>query len=467
MQTRKIIILLLCCILCSCEKLLDKDPVDKLSQEETFRDMAGVKTALAGVYNSLLNYYDKEMMLYPDLAGGNIRYSNATVLQLEDLYHFIQASEDCSMNSVYATIYSILNNVNNILYYVPQSSGFTEQTRNRVIAEAQCMRALLHFDLLRLYARPYSYTADGGHPGIVINLQPLLYTDPLPERATVKACFEAIENDLLTAIPLFDNTVPALTGGYTQNYGSADATKALLARVYLYKGDWEKAKQYANELISKGGYALMTANEYAATWQSRVPSRESILEIAHETSFTGNSLGSYYAAGSSYQMFAATADIISLYSETDVRGKELMMSEQNDYYVPMKYYGNSSKATPVKLFRLSEMYLIRAEASAMLGDATTANADLNTIRKRGDTAATTVNITDTDNLLIAILLERRKELAFEGHFLFDLQRRKTGVVRNDCTAQNCSLPFEDYRMVLPIPMSAVIVNSKMKQNENY
>ena len=113
------------------------------------------------------------------------------------------------------------------------------------------------------------------------------------------------------------------------------------------------------------------------------------------------------------------------------------------------------------------MYLIRAEAAAELNNLEQANQDLNLIRLRADAAAEELNIADKTELINTILLERRKELAFEGNLHYDLLRRKQGINRMDCSAQVCNLPYEDYRLILPIPKATTDVNPKLLQNSGY
>jgi hypothetical protein len=172
-------------------------------------------------------------------------------------------------------------------------------------------------------------------------------------------------------------------------------------------------------------------------------------------------------------MFAATNDILSIYSATDVRGRNSLFNTVNvsgtNLLFTKKYATGSVNATPVKLLRLSEMYLIRAEAAVEKTnpDFAQANSDLNIIAKRGDLSAPTINLSTKDQLIDAVLLERRKELAFEGDLLFDLLRKGKGVNRVDCNALTCSVTNTDYRLTMPLPASTVNVNSLMVQNQGY
>lgn len=463
--------------LSACEKLLDKEPTDKISLEDLFKDVAGSKTALAGAYKALLNdyHYDKNTMVYPDILGGNIKFSKTTNLRLDDVYNVIQTAQSSSMNDTYAYLFSELNNVNNVIKYTPTAVG-SSIDKAKIIAEAKCIRALIHFDLVRIFARPFNFTTDGSHLGIPIILQPQLFADPLPTRATVAETYKAIVDDLTAALTVLDNTnVGVLQNGFKQNYFTKASAQALLAKVYLNQNKWDNAFNLADEVIKTNQYNLLTNANYVASWTGKTPSSESIFEIAIDFISTGNSLGSYYDATntSTYRMFAASSDILNLYSATDVRRSSSMFTSVTinsiPYFFTKKYAAGNALATPIKVLRLSELYLIRAEAAAekTVPDFTLANADLNLIRRRGDASAAILNLTVKSDLLDAILLERRKELAFEGNLLFDLLRKKKDVVRIDVTAVTKNLLTNDNRLIMPFPENTVNANRNMIQNPGY
>ena len=110
------------------------------------------------------------------------------------------------------------------------------------------------------------------------------------------------------------------------------------------------------------------------------------------------------------------------------------------------------------------MYLIRAEANARLNKPTEALQDLNSIRERANLSA----LTATANLLEEIFLERRRELAFEGHLFFDIIRFKKDVIRDKgCLANVCNLNYPSNFFILPIPQSSIELNENIQQNEGY
>ncbi|PWS26320.1 hypothetical protein DHW03_16175 [Pedobacter yonginense] len=475
-STPTIFLIMVLFMFSSCEKILDKEPTDRISIADLFKDTQGSKAALSGAYHDLLseNHYSKNYMVYPDLLAGNIKYSKTVNNRLEDIYNANQTAILSSMNDSYTSLYAELNNVNNIISYTPSAAG-SDSDKAKIIAEAKCLRALIHFDLVRAFARPFSFTADGSHIGIVVNLKPQLYGDAAPVRATVAQTYQAIVNDLTDAINTFDNNnVGILSGGSKQNYFTKTAAQALLAKVYLNANNWDKAFTTADDLIKSNQYSLISNANYVSSWTGRVPSSESIFELAIETTFSGTGLGGYYDVNNTtYRQYAATGDITSLYSATDVRRAATMFNSVSingtTYFFSKKYAIGGTAQTPIKVLRLSELYLIRAEAAIEKStpDFTTANADLNLIRKRGDAAASTLNIAIKADLIDAILLERRKELAFEGNLLFDLARRKKNIARSDCNANACNLNADDTRLVMPLPANTIIANNSIIQNKDY
>lgn len=462
--------------LSSCEKILNKEPTDQVSLEDLFADVSGSKTALAGAYKALSNsnHYQLNTMVYPDLVAGNIKYSKTTNVVLSDVFNAIQNATESSMNETYSGLYGELNNINNIIKYAPSAIG-AETDKNKIIAEAKCLRALVHFDLLRVFSKAYNVSPDNNQLGVVINLKPQLFSDAAPVRSTIQQSYQAIITDLTDAINMLDNTdVGVLNGTNRQNFFTKSSAQALLAKVYLYANQWDNAYNLADAVIKAGKYTLLSNANYVGSWALKTPSTESIFEIAVEANFTGNGLGAYYdIANTTYRQYAATNDLTGLYSATDVRRSTSLFNSiainNNTYFFTKKYAAGGTAQTPVKLLRLSELYLIRAEAAAEKSspDLTKANADLNIIRQRADISAAPLNITAKADLIDAILLERRKELAFEGNLLYDLNRRKRDITRIDGDSQNKNLSATDFRLIMPLPINTITANSSLIQNPGY
>ncbi|RYG13754.1 MAG: RagB/SusD family nutrient uptake outer membrane protein [Chitinophagaceae bacterium] len=132
-----------------------------------------------------------------------------------------------------------------------------------------------------------------------------------------------------------------------------------------------------------------------------------------------------------------------------------------------KYNNTTTFEEGVKVIRLSEVYLIRAEARAkQTGKDALAAADLDVIAKRGDASAATTTATGTA-LQNLILEENRKEFAFEGHRLFDLTRHKLAFTKHRTGGITIAIPANSNRTVLPIPLAEMNANPSMDQNDYY
>jgi hypothetical protein len=121
------------------------------------------------------------------------------------------------------------------------------------------------------------------------------------------------------------------------------------------------------------------------------------------------------------------------------------------YRFTRKYQGRNDSADNQKLIRISEVILSRAEAYAESNNLSAALTDLNRIRQRANPALPALNLTDKQQVLDSIFVERRRELCFEGHGLFDITRKKRNLVRNDCTGTNCSINYPSALFAVPKP----------------
>jgi hypothetical protein len=449
-------LLALTCI--GCTKFLDKNPENKVSIDDLFSDMEGAKAALAGVYIDLwsTDYYNGARMVYPEIAGGNIKPVNSSKQTLMDIYTFTVEADSSSMNNVYAKGYAILNNLNTIINRVTVLSDGLQSERNDILAQAYGLRALLHLDLVQLYAQPYAYTSDASHPGIVLAKENITVGNAQLKRASVADVYAQIKTDLQLATDLFASSKSVFTGNSTIYFNNT-AAKALQARAALNCEAWEDAYDYSTAVINDK-YSLYTNGEYINSWVASF-GKETIFELAVPSSFSGNSLGNYYVneTANSYYQFAPSGDLLALYEENDVR------STGGTFKYPT--YGTA--ATTVKMIRLSEIYLIRAEAAAQRGQTASAIADLDKIRLRGNPNLQAWTDENKTTLLREIGDERRRELCLEGFFLFDLLRRQQSLQRNDCEGDYCNLSFPSDRFILPIPLQSVNANRNMEQNPGY
>jgi hypothetical protein len=284
-----------------------------------------------------------------------------------------------------------------------------------------------------------------------------------PARNTVKEVYDQVIADFNSALGLIGDGDDSFV--LTKN-----AVKALLSRVYLYKEDWTNAAAMANDVINSGDYSLVANGSYATIF-SGDHSSETIFEIdMNPTDRRGTDALSGMYLGSGYGDYLPSTDLLNLIPAGDERGT-LFKFDGNiggGIYGDLRVNKFSSTLgednTPV--IRLAEVILNRAEANYHLNNTSAAQADVNLIRKRGLPTAADVTATGAA-LLDEILLERRIELSYEGHRLFDLVRYKKGVTRVDCTAATCSIAYPNDRFILAIGKFETDVNENIVQNPGY
>jgi hypothetical protein len=243
--------------------------------------------------------------------------------------------------------------------------------------------------------------------------------------------------------------------------------------VLYYQGDLAGAGNLANEVITSGAYSLTSGSNLLAQWADLGDSPDAILDVVNNTLDNNGSesvSGMYNVSG--YGDYLPSMDLVSLYNDADIRKGLFVVDNKLGGGVlgnlrQAKYF-NPQGEDNLPVIRLPEMYLIRAEARAASGDTAGAIEDLMTIRRRAWAAAPDVTASGAA-LVEEILLEKRLELAFEGHRLFELTRQKKGVVRVNCTAPagSCTINYPSDFFVLPIPIEEINANPNMTQNPGY
>ncbi|MCS3678713.1 hypothetical protein GGP72_002938 [Salinibacter ruber] len=460
-------------VLTSCDSFLYQEPTTEISKNEALSDLESVESSLYGAYNLTMespNAYRSFLTYYADLTGGNVKINPGLTsearAELRRIASFSSLS-DLTVES-YTALYEVLNAVNNVVNAVPALSDATQAEKDRILGEALGLRALIHFDLVRLYAQPYSSTDDASHRGIVV-----LTETPRPgqeiSRSTVQDAYEQIVDDLTRSIDLLKGRP------FDPAFINPINAKALLSRVRLYQQQWARVVTLSNDVIRNSATTLAPPEDLVAMWQNDYTRNEFLLRLdgsAYSTYTLSIDWGNTHSDTS--PTLSATSDIMALYDSTDMRGlgpEKLIQRtvEEGDTLFSSQKYPEPPNQAPndVGVIRLSEIYLNRAEAYAKLNRPEPARRDLNTIRQRSDPTAAPV-MASGEALLETVLRERRKELAFEGHLLYDITRYGKDVVRDYCSeGPSCNEPYPSPQFVLPIPQDALTANSALSQNEGY
>jgi starch-binding outer membrane protein, SusD/RagB family len=445
----KKIIYLLCTLSFSfiaCNKILDVSPVDSVPSDEAIQDKVGVERALIGSYNALqaVGLYNRNMIIVGDLAADNLIWTGTT-LEYGQIQNKPIPAENSIVEGMWAAAYDGINRVNNILVQLPGIPGLTETEYDGYEGEALFIRALLHYNLGIYFG------------GVPIKTQPTLDLSNIDvARNTLEQVYEQVISDLTTAKAKLSVTK---VNGRANSFTAS----ALLAKTYLWKfqlsGDQASAGQAISEasrVINEGGYTLDT--DYGSLFDPLVSSSESIFEVLYDLQ-NYNRLAQYFFTrelSGRYEV-APVSELVQSYEVNDNRLIPSISYDSKNQPYCIKYNDVSGGTDHVYVFRLAEMYLIRAEALAYSnGDIASIQSDINVIRNRAGLANTLAST--IADLQLAVESECRHEFAFEGHRWPDLVRtnRATTVLGID----------EKYTL-FPIPLSEVQTNKLMEQNPGY
>lgn len=467
-----IIVLSLLPLACS-DDFISFEPMDSLSNETALNTYDKLTKGVHGLYSPFQsrNYYGLSFVVTPDIMADNLKRTTKSDGSSRYITEYnLKITPKDSHTGTWSLLYYIITASCNVIDRIENSNfdkqGNSDASVNQLLGEALFVRGLCHFDLVRMFAPHYTMSdaalingsdGAGGHLGVPIILKTEMGK---PARNTVKEVYDQIIDDLTRA-----ETLITLEKG--KNYASVNAVKALLSRVYLYKEDWVNAAKYADEVIAAGLATLVDKDHYEAYWIAD-DGDETIFQVRadkQDSYFPGGSenLGSLFVG--TYKDLVPTDNIHSLYSNEDVR-KKLFIVDSKGEIRAYKYAGrdgeNDVELNNTKVLRISEMFLTSAEANYRRTDAdkkTLAKDRLNELREnRGLSELSSITLND-------ILTERRKELAFEGHRLYDLARNKANIVR----PENLPTPLVTYPSkyyAMPVPESEVNRNENISKEDN-
>jgi tetratricopeptide (TPR) repeat protein len=478
--------------LSSCEKTLEVAPADSIAASDALTSLVGVNALLQTTYANLrgTGYYGQSQKILPDIMADNIYpipglNSNRLITNSVNAAgaHMNLWNNAAGGTNLYSTG---INQANIIVEAVNNVTG-TAAEKNKIVGQALGLRGLFYFDLVRLYGyNPQFIPTIAGKPfdlGVPIVLKPTssLTTIEFPARATVDNVYKQIEADLLQAESLLDNSLG-------NKYLTQNVARAILAKVYLTWGKYDKAAIYADKVITTSGSTFQPGASYANMFYVE-NNPEAIFEIIFtDVQSLGNeSLQSYYAQYPSdygkrqdqaafdnnsepkigYGDFSPTPELLALYETGDVRRNTITTAKKSNVVINYVRKWTPTKGVNflhnVPLMRISEMYLIRAEGNLRASTAVgaTPQADLDKIRLRAGLTSTPVTIA-------AILKERRVELAFEGDRWFDLLRYGQDIPKSSALGALAPISYNtDFRILAPIPNADLAVNPNLVRNIGY
>lgn len=434
-----------------------------------------------GMYAGLrnVNLYGRTLPVKGDLAADNVYLKNSNSGRYLAFRDFNETTADGSAAGVWDAAYSSIKDANQIINSNLASSPVVDELRG----EAYAVRALMHFELVRNFATPY--TVDQNAPGIPIVTS--YNQSALPARNKVKEVYTQIINDLNQAYSLISlnqgQTITINTTSYiremTSEFISKYAAKGLLAKVYMTMGDWNNAKTAALDVINNSGFSLVNAGNYVGFWANpaaRTDKVETLFEVSSDaaSNLSSDQLSAFYQQPPiGYGDLWITNDLYNQYAATDVRRNVILIgnSSGNTVYFNNKYSNTANPADKddIKVLRYADVVLILAEAYANLNDETNAKIYLNDVAEARDPSFT--GYTSSGAQLEAdIINERRKELAFEGDRYWDLMRLNlpiTNHVKTQNPYQALPITTTDVHRIFPIPQAETDVNPNITQNPGY
>lgn len=452
----------------SCQKeTLDQKPQASLDASTAIKDAASVNAATLGIYSGFQsgNYYGLRYFIFADLYADNMSHTGtfpsfATIANKQIL------PDNTELGSMWNSMYSTINRANTVIAAVP---AIADQTvvKDNVLAEARILRANVYFDLIRYWGGSKTGFNQAGGVGVPLVLTPtLVEADAAPKaRATEAAVLGQVITDLDFAIGVSTFANKNVTGRVGKDYA-----KALRARVALYMGDYATAQTYATELITSTRYALTAGADYKNIWALKNTS-ESLWEIQYEPTNSNSIAFYYYTTATGGRNEIATASGLNTAHEAGDLRQAVNATTTGGAATNLKTLKFTRVATGddnVVMFRLSELYLIRAEARAQIGtDLVGALADVNVVRARAGLAASAA--ATTADLMTAILKERRVEFAHEGHRFFDLKRTNTLSSTLGASLFGVSGAYDNtFRALWPIPQREVLTSGGIiAQNTGY
>ncbi len=445
------------------EDFLEIDPFQSVTLDGAIQTLDDYRAAVNGIYDGMQssNYYGRYSILVPDVMSDDVK-QNAQANRARDFSDYNANALDGIANGMFNSIYNVINRANLVINTETDLPAAVQAQKNQFVGQAYALRGLAYFDAVRLYAQHYGFTNDNSHPGVPIVLE--FDQNNRPPRNTVAEVYAQILSDLNEGVKLMQS--PSTDKARM----SQEAAKAILARVHLYMGNWAEAEQNATDVINSNRFSLMTTDAYVASWDEQFSS-ESVFSIVfrQDDGNGADALGRMYLVDG-YGDYLPSEDVLSLIPEGDVRNGVFKEDENlggGDLgTLRVNKYPNPAVQNSTPVVRLSEMYLIRAEARAMQNKEADAQADVTVIRQRGLPTADAVTATG-DALLDEIETEKRIELMFEGHRLWELMRKKKGVSRNNCTNIICEIPYPNDRFILPIPQREIDANANIAQNPGY
>lgn len=436
-----------------CENALTTTPADRLPADQLIVDASTATAALNGAYDAMQSgsYYGLDLELLGDLPSDNASWAG-TYQFLGDIASNRVAADNSEITALWTAIYRQIDRDNIVISRVTPLTNVPDATKNSILGEAYLLRALAYHNLVKFWG-------DVPMPlvPVVVASDAAAYT-----RTPQLQVYTQILSDLDKATTMITNTTDTRRATPT-------AAKALRARVLFYRAglagnansaaDYQAALDAANLVLA--GRDTLTAPFASLFSPIGANSAEDIFRISF-TASESNSLGYYWLYSGRHEA-RPTASLKAAYDATDIR-LPLTLGPRSSTSSTLQgnKWPTTTGAEHPHVIRLAELVLIKAEVLARQGKLAESVAEYNKVRVRAGIAVHILGgaVTTQSDVLAAILLERRRELALEGDRWPDLVRLGTAATVKGFTDRVGQALF-------PIPLHDMTTSPGLVQNPGY
>ena len=447
---KKTLIILLSISLFSCEKKLEIVPDYKFPAELATSNLDSLEKITNGTFNQLQsgNLFGGGLIANSELLADNWDAPPISSFSLNQLRTREMNAYNGEANGLWNDGYRAINMANIVLHHLPEHRD--QNIEKAILLEGECLfiRAVCHFEMLRMFSQPAGFTNDNSHLGIPIRLTKGSATEEQNNpRNTVEQVYNQIIADLEASYLLLTSNKNARVSKW--------AAMAYLSKVYFQKNDYQNALFWSDAVIESGEFSLNTEVDEIYSISGWNFTSESIFQMINIAEDMSNGTLTGRLKSNSVDYHTPFNNLIE--TTLDDRKTNLYTLFGIPY---LRKYSNT--AMNITVIRLAEMYLNRAECKAQLGYSDSeVREDYNIIRLRANNTADNTT-SGTENLLNIIHRERWYELGFEGDRFHDIKRRKENF--NTFIGE---FSWDDPKLVYPIPQQEMDQNSNMIQNEGY
>lgn len=420
----------------SCKKELNTTPTNAVSESLIYGDVDNIETVLNGTWaymnDTFFTYANPgytTILRTSDAMGDDVAIMT-NKYGYRDAYQYALSANQTRLNAIWTILYKVIDNCNNIITKIDAASG-SDLKKAQIKGQALALRANSYLNLATYYQ--FSYLKDPQAKAVPIYTTPTNAGTAGKPKSTLAEVYKLITADLDQAETLLANYSRPVK--YKINI---DVVHGIQARTYLNMGNWALAAEKAGAARKQYGY--MTAAAYYDGFND-LTNEEWIWGHGQKpdqntASYTFNFLD-VSSLTSGYYSFMADPNFKTLFDDHDIRTKLFSwdgLPSREGYLRYAKFKFRADQTGDIVLMRSAEMTLIQAEGAARTNDLAAAVQYLNELRKARNADAYELNGKSQQDVIDAILIERRKELWGEGFALSDILRTQSALVR---------LPYND------------------------